>query len=78
MTQARYRIRTWDPNRETYTPQRGIGRSSNLTLWQLRERMKDLRRIGFSCHRVRLSCGEHIGDAEVLIERDDSRIGAWK
>lgn len=68
-----YSIRTWDSELQAYTPQAGLSLPwHGLTLWQLRQAMRELRTMGYSCHRYRDYNGDHCSnDYAVLIERDD-------
>lgn len=68
-----YSIRTWDGDLQAYTPQAGLSLPWNgLSLWQLRQAMRELRAMGYSCHRFRDPDGDHDdNDHSVLIERDD-------
>ena len=67
-----YSIATMDPEVSAYTPQEGVP-SFNLTLWQLKDSMRMLRELGYSCHRIRDEDGvhRHENDVYVLIERTD-------
>lgn len=68
-----YSVRTWDFERQAYTPQVGLSVTwFGLTLWQLKAALKELRGMGYSCHRRRDSDGGHDdNDWCVLVERDD-------
>lgn len=68
-----YTVRTWDGDEQRYTPQDGLSLPwSGLTLWQLKAALKELRGMGYSCHRRRDSDGGHDdNDWCVLVERDD-------
>ena len=70
---AQYSIGTWCGDRQAYSPQKGLGGPSiNITLAQLRDRVRELRRNGYSCHRVRDAEGNYDNnDWTVLIERTD-------
>ena len=78
MSEPRYSIGTWDAERQAYTPQRGLPVPSfNITLAQLREAFRWLRRHGYSCHRFRGADGSYdYNDWSVLVERTDGRH--WK
>lgn len=73
-----YSVSTWDTERQAYTPQRGLTVPSfNITLAQLRQAIRDLRRLGYSAHRFRDSDGNYDhNDWSVLIERTDGQC--WK
>lgn len=73
-----YSIGTWDTNKQAYTPQKGLSVPSfNITLSQLRIAMKELKSMGYSCHRIRDSFGNYDNnDFFVLIERTDGK--SWK
>ena len=72
---ALYSIGTWDTDREAYTPQRGLSVPSfNITLRQLRTALRELRNMGYSCHRYRDQDGDHWDtDTSVLVERTDGK-----
>ncbi len=74
----RYSIGTWDGEKESYTPQHGLSVPSfNSTRSQLRIAMKELRLMGYRCHRFRDEDGSHDdNDWTVLIERTDGKH--WK
>ncbi len=78
MTSALYSVGTWDTKKQAYTPQRGLSVPSfNITLGQLRVAMKELREMGYSCHRYRAADGTYDdNDWCVLIERTDGMH--WK
>lgn len=73
-----YSVGTWDMHKDAYTPQRGLSVPSfNITIAQLRIAMKELRCMGYSCHRFRDENGMHDdNDWCVLIERTDGEH--WK
>ena len=75
---ALYSVGTWDTNKQAYTPQRGLTVPSfNITLAQLRQAVRDLRRLGYGAYRVRDADGSHgTNDVDVLIERTDG--ACWK
>lgn len=75
---ALYSVGTWDYDKQAYTPQRGLTVPSfNITLAQLRQAVRDLRKLGYSAHRFRDSDGDYDdNDWTVLIERTDGRC--WK
>lgn len=68
-----YSVRTWDTDEQAYTPQEGLSLPwHGLTLWQLKAALRELRRMGYSCHRLRDTDGGHdSNDWCVLVERDD-------
>lgn len=67
----RYKVLTYDWDRRTYTPQVGLSVPSvGITLAELRQAVRELKRMGYDCHRVRDSDGVHrSNDSSVLIER---------
>jgi hypothetical protein len=68
-----YSVRTWDTDEQRYTPQDGLSLPwRGLTLWQLRQALRELQGMGYTCHRYRDSNGDHAdNDYYVLVERDD-------
>lgn len=74
-----YSVATWDTNKQAYTPQVGLSVPAfNITLRQLRVALKELRRMGYTAHRVRywVGCDDwddytHDSDPSVLVERTD-------
>lgn len=76
--QPLYSIATWNPDRQAYTPQRGLSVPSfNITWKQLIIAVRQLRSMGYSCHRFRDSDGDYDdNDWTVLIERTDGTH--WK
>ena len=68
-----YSVRTWDGDEQAYTPQAGLSLPwCGLTLWQLKAALRELRDMGYSCHRTRDHDGGHDdNDWCVLVERDD-------
>lgn len=68
-----YSVGTWDADLQTYTPQIGLSVPSvNVPLWTLLQIIRELRKMGYECHRLRSSDGNHfINDSSVLIERTD-------
>lgn len=71
-----YSVGTWDPELECYTPQVDVP-AFNLTLWQLRAALKQLRQLGYSAHRYRDADGGHEdNDTSVLVERTDGMAEA--
>ncbi len=75
---ARYSVGTWDTVRQAYTPQRGLSVPSfNMTWKQLLVALRELKSMGYSCHRVRDSDGWYENnDWCVLVERTDGMN--WK
>lgn len=74
MSQPLYSIGTWDTEAQAYTPQGTDEEAFNLTIHQLRAAMKELRKCGYSCHRIRSPDGDHDNnDWSVLIERTDGK-----
>lgn len=79
-----YSIGTWDTELQAYTPQIGVPKSFNLTLAELRQAVRLLRRrLGYSCHRQRFEGEYDNNDWTVLIERTDGAseaeiIEGWK
>jgi len=73
-----YSVGTWDAERQDYTPQRGLSVPAfNITLQQLRQALRELRSLGYTCHRRRDSSGSYDdNDWAVLVERTDGRH--WK
>lgn len=70
-----YSVGTWDTDRQAYTPQRRLSVPSfNMTLGQLRTALRELRAMGYSCHRYRDEDGDHWDtDTSVLVERTDGK-----
>ena len=62
----RYSIRTWDTESQSFTPQEGVP-SRHLTLFQLRQAMRELRKIGYPCDRNK----DGSSDPSVLVEREE-------
>jgi len=71
---ATYTIRTYDWDLAEYTPQAGMTvPSERVDIHGLRRALRDLRRLGYSCHRFRDAYGGHDdNDTSVLVERDDA------
>lgn len=57
----RYFITTWDINKQRFTPQKGV-RSGPYTLFGLRQALRKLQAMGYTCDR---------NDPSVLVERID-------
>ena len=68
-----YTVRTWDQDKQEYTPQTGLTvPSENVPIGTLRKCLKELRLMGYSCHYRREKDGCHDdNDWCVLIERTD-------
>ena len=68
-----YSVGTWDTETQAYTPQEGLTvPSQNIPLWGLLEVIRQLRAMGYNCHRRRDPSGSHDdNDWSVLIERTD-------
>lgn len=71
-----YSVGTWDGDEQAYTPQVGLTvQSQNVPLWGLCEVLRQLRRMGYTCHRYRDADGSHDdNDTSVLVERTDGEI----
>lgn len=69
-----YSVRTWDMDEQAYTPQPGLSLPwRGLTLWQLRQALKELRNMGYPAHRIRSERGTHNdNDWAVLVEREET------
>lgn len=50
MTKPRYFVLTHDPDRDDYTPQRGV-RKGPHSLWGLKRALQNLRNLGYACNR---------------------------
>jgi len=69
-----YSIGIWDADLQAYIPPKDIGNCINITRSELRERMRQLRDIGYSVHRRRDADGTHDdNDWRVLIEKTDGK-----
>ena len=75
MNQPLYSIGTYDWERGRYSPQIGVSVPSyNITRSQLLQAMRELKGMGYTCHRRRDANGNHYdNDSDVLIERTDGR-----
>lgn len=78
--QPLYSVGTWDEELQAYTPQIGMTVPAfNITIGQLRQAVRDLRRLGYTAHRKRdPSAGDEAlmyedNDWAVLIERTDGK-----
>lgn len=76
MTQRLYSVGTWDTDLQAYTPQAGLTVPCINVPWQtLLEVVRQLKRMGYSCHRYRDPDGGHDdNDTSVLIERTDGAV----
>lgn len=76
MSTPLYSVGTWDTDAQAYTPQVGLSVPSfNITKAQLRVAVRELKAMGYSCHRIRHPDGEHYdNDWCVLIERTDAKF----
>ncbi len=70
--QPRYYVRTWDSDRQTFTPQRGC-RTGPYTLFGLRRALRKLRTLGYAASRLPRDVRRNndCGDPSVLVERID-------
>ena len=50
MVKPRYYVETYDPEREEFTPQKGV-RKGPYSLWGLRKAIRKLRVMGYECGR---------------------------
>lgn len=71
-----YSIGTWDPDAQGYTPHETTDTPCiNVDINGLRRHLKELRKMGYTCHRVRHKCGDawshDDNDPLVLVERTD-------
>lgn len=73
-----YTITTWDDERQAYTPQQGLSVPATNVSWRgLLAAVRELKAMGYSCHRVRAADGTHDdNDCAVMIERVDGGRGA--
>lgn len=78
MSEPLYSVGTWDPEKQSYTPQRGLSVPAfNITRSQLRQAVRELRQWGYTAHRRRDANGSYDdNDWAVLIERTDGKH--WK
>jgi hypothetical protein len=70
----RYYVRTWDYQRQTFTPQAGV-RSGPYSQFGLRRALRALRGMGYAARRLprRVASGcDDCGDPSVLVEREDA------
>ena len=70
-----YSIGTWDTDTQSFTPQAGLTVPSQNVSWTtLLEVLRQLRRIGYTCHRFRDPSGSHTdNDSSVFVERTDGK-----
>lgn len=75
MSEPLYSIGTWDMDLQAYTPQVGLTvPCQNVPLATMRQVVRELRRMGYSCHRRMDKYGDHEdNDPSVLIERTDGK-----
>lgn len=75
MTEPLYSIGTWCTEQQAYTPQEGLSVPClNVPLATMRQVVRELRGMGYSCHRLRDADGSHeVNDSSVLIERTDGK-----
>ena len=73
MSTPRYQVRTWDTDKQAFTPQAGV-RCGPYSLWGLKWAMRKLQEIGYPCHRR--GRGRQDNDFSVLIERLDAEARA--
>ena len=73
MTEAAfYSIGTYDWELGAYTPQIGVDRWHRLTKWELRVAIRQLRSMGYTCHRRRDIDGSYDdNDTNVIVDRTD-------
>jgi hypothetical protein len=80
-----YSVGTWDTEKQAYTPQDGLTVPCINVGWKtLLEIVRQLKNMGYSCHRLRDPNGGHDdNDWTVLIERTDGMtesevLEGWK
>ncbi len=72
--QPLYSIGTWDMDSQAYTPQEGLTVPClNVPLATMRQVVRELRGMGYTCHRVRCDGEYWNNDTAVLIERTDGK-----
>jgi hypothetical protein len=69
LRKARYYVKTWDADRQRFTPQQGV-RCGPYTLFGLRKALRKLRALGYPCD-YRSNGGLSDGDPSVLVYRED-------
>lgn len=68
--EPRYDVTTWDMELKQFTPQEGmVAPTQGITKWQIRTALRELKKGGYDCHRVRFSDGSYSSDFSVLVER---------
>ncbi len=74
-----YSVRTWDMDEQAFTPQVGLSQPwHGLSMWQLKQALKELKAMGYECHRYRDENGGHeCNDTSVLVEREDLQLKRW-
>lgn len=75
MSEPLYSVGTWDSDLGAYTPQLGLTVPCiNVPRKTLRAVLKELRDMGYPCHRRRGPDGDYDdNDVMVLVERTDGR-----
>lgn len=75
-----YSIGTWDADLQAYTPQAGLSVPCvNVPLPTMRQVVRELRGLGYTCHRRRDENGDYgDNDMAVLIERTDGTEPDWE
>lgn len=74
MSEPLYSIGTWDTDAQAYTPQEGLTVPCiNVPLPVMRQVVRELRKMGYACHRYRIDGEYDCNDWSVLIERTDGR-----
>lgn len=73
---ALYSIGTWNPERSAFTPDSLSVPSFNIARAQLVTAMRELRQLGYTCHRKRSDGDYDDNDPSVIIERTDGKC--WK
>lgn len=67
LSEPRYDVLTWDVDAQEFTEQVGMSNPSLNVPWQgLLRALRELRTLGYSCHRLK-HCGE--SDPSVLVKR---------
>lgn len=70
MTRQRYRIQTWDSEKNCWSPQPGLRhRSKNITILGVRRVLRELRSMGYPCDYSKQGSGDNF----VLVERMEPR-----
>lgn len=69
-----FSVGIWDSDFQAYMLHPGTSvRAINITKWELRRVLKELREFGYPCHRVRFPDGGRDSDPAVLVERTDGQ-----